>query len=202
MTGGERSIKEALRTSQYWLLFSGYSFQGIPINGLLAHLVIWGVDLGSSKEAAGIFIAALTLAMATSAPIGGLLGDRYGKKPSILTSNLCCLLVMLLAWQRIQTPHQLIVFALAIGFCLNLQIGLYGPLLGDLFGRANIGFLYGTLTTGWGLIGGTGALLWGLIFDLTGNYNLICLVSAICYGITCITILFIRPLTGKCPADS
>jgi len=197
IVGEDWSAKEALKTRQYWLLFVTYSFQGIPINGLLAHLVIWGVDLGSDIRAAGIFMTGLTLPMAIAAPLGGWLGDRHGKRLIIAVSNLCCLLLMVLAWQGVHTAPKLVIFSIAIGFGLNLQIGLFSPYLGDLFGRANIGFLYGIITTGWGLIGGSGAFLWGVIYDTTGSYHLACFFSIICYAIAFIAVLLIQPIGSK-----
>jgi len=194
------STTEALKTSQFWLLFITYSLPGIPLNGLLAHLVMWGVDLGSSKGAAGIFITALTLPMAVAAPFGGWLGDRYGKRRIIAVGFLCAFWIMLWAWYGVHTPKQLILFGIMIGITLNLPIGLFAPYLGDLFGRANIGSLYGILTTGWGLIGGTGALLWGIMFDTTGNYNSACLVSVACYAIAVVAALLVRPIGPK-PAN-
>lgn len=190
-------VKEALKTSQFWLLFITYSLPGIPLNGLLAHLVMWGVDLGSSRAAAGIFITALTLPMAVGAPLGGWLGDKYGKKRIIAIGFLCALLIMLWAWQGVHTPQQLILFGIMVGISLNLPLGLFTPYLGDLFGRANVGSLFGILTLGWGLIGGTGAFLWGIIFDTSGSYNFACLVSTICYAIAVAAVMFVQPVPVK-----
>lgn len=191
------SVKEALRTSQFWLLFIAFSLPGIPLNGLLAHLVMWGVDLGSSKAAAGIFITVLTLPMAIAAPVGGWLGDRYGKRRIIAIGCLCALFIMLWAWQGVHTPKQLILFGIMVGISLNLPLGLFTPYLGDLFGRANVGSLFGILTLGWGVIGGTGALLWGIIFDKSGSYNFACLVSTVCYAIAVAAVTLVRPIPVK-----
>ena len=69
--------------------------------------------------------------------------------------------------------------------------------LGDLFGRASVGALFGVLTMGHSLIGGFGPLLWGRLFEISGSYNTTCLVSAGCYAIAILTAFFIRPTTLK-----
>jgi len=54
------TTREAVRTPQLWLLFATYSVFLILVCGLLAHLVVWGVDLGSPVAGAGIFMIAMT----------------------------------------------------------------------------------------------------------------------------------------------
>ncbi len=81
-----------------------------------------------------------------------------------------------------------------IGLGYGLPTGLFAPYLGDLFGRANVGSLFGIVTMGWGLVGGWGAVLWGIIFDTTRGYNLACLISAGCYALALIALFLIKPL--------
>jgi sugar phosphate permease len=49
-------IKSAVKTSQFLLLFISYSVYSIGVNGLMAHAVAWGTDLGSPEATAGIFL--------------------------------------------------------------------------------------------------------------------------------------------------
>lgn len=189
------AVKDAIMTSQFWLLFVTYSMIGIAINGLLAHLVIWGVDLGSTMATSGFFITLLLAPSIMGRIGGGWLGDKYGKRGVMIVSALPSLLVMLWAWQGIHSPNQLMIFALLMGLSFAFPIGLFAPYLGDLFGRANLGSLFGILTMGWGLIGGWSPLVWGIIFDMTGSYNPACLISAGCYAIALIALVLIRPLS-------
>lgn len=191
------TVKEAIRTPQFWLLFITYSVPGIASQGLLAHLVMWGVDLGYPMAAAGIFVTAMTLPAITAKISGGWLGDRYGKRKIMIISFLLCLLIMLWAWQRVDTAQLLIILAVVMGLSYGLPVGLFTPYLGDLFGRANIGALFGILTMGYGFIAGSGAMMWGMIFDASGSYNLACLLSAGCFAIAVIATSLIRPTKVK-----
>jgi MFS family permease len=191
------TAKEVVKMPQFWLFFIAFSISGIPLQGILSHLVMWGVDLGSTMAVAGIFVTAMSVPSIISKIWGGWLGDKYGKKRIIIISNLFCFLVMLWAWQGIRDARSLIAFAILMGIGYGLPIGLFTPYLGDLFGRAHVGFILGINSAGYGLIGGCGALIWGMIFDMTGNYNPTCLVSAVCYAVAGIAVFLIRPLVKE-----
>jgi MFS family permease len=100
---------------------------------------------------------------------------------------------MLYGWLGVHTQQGLIALSISVGLGTSLQGPLYAPVLGDLFGRARIGSLFGILTFGYGLIGGWGPLIWGSLREATGYYNAAALVSAICYAIAVVAILLIRP---------
>lgn len=191
------SANEAIRTKPFWILFIAYSFVGIPMQGILAHLVIWGVDTGTSKALAGVYITAMSLPSVASRIGGGWLGDRFGKKRVIIISQLCCVLLLVWAWRSVHTSNTLKTFSILIGLGYGIPMGLFAPYLVELFGRANVGTLFGILTLGHGLIGGLGPLIWGHIFDRYGNYNIACLVSAACYLVIAVAVFFIGSSTQK-----
>ena len=193
VAGGGETAKDAIMTSQFWLLVVTYGLLGIIANAIVAHLVAWSVDLGCTPATSGIYVTMLSFTSLGGRIGGGWLGDRYGKRRVIMISSLLSLLVMLWGWQQIESTRELVFFIIMLGSCFALPTGLFAPYLGDLFGKAELGLLFGILTMGWGLIGGWGPMLWGIIFDTTGSYNGACLFSAGCYALTLITVLLIRP---------
>jgi MFS family permease len=191
------TVKQAIGTSQLWLLFITYSVFSLSVNGVLSSLVMWGVDMGSAKATSGIFMTALTIPSIISKIGGGWLGDKYGKKLFILIGQICGVLVMLYGWQGVNTQQSLIVFAILQGIAYGMAMPLFSPYLGDIFGRAYVGSLFGIVTLGSGSIGGCGPLMWGMVYDTFGSYNVACLISAVCYAIAAITIFLVRPLEAK-----
>jgi OFA family oxalate/formate antiporter-like MFS transporter len=187
-------VKRALKTSQFLLLFIAYSVYNIGLNGLVAHAVAWGIDLGSPKATAGIFSTALALPWIFGCVTGGWLGDRFGKTRVMPIGLMLCTAAMLYGWLGVHTQQGLMLFAIAVGLGTGLQVSLYVPLLGDFFGRAHVGSLFGILTCGYGLIGGWGPLIWARLREATGYYNVAALVSAVCYAIAVVAILFVRPM--------
>ena len=187
-------VKRALKTSQFLLLFITYSVYNIGLNGLVAHVVAWGTDLGSPEATAGIFFTAFAAPWILGCIAGGWLGDKYGKGRVMPIGLIIATAAMLYGWLGVHTQQGLMVFAIGVGLGTGLQVPLYVPLLGDLFGRAHVGSLFGILTFGYGVIGGWGPLIWATLREATGYYNVAALVSVVCYAIAVVAILLVRPM--------
>jgi len=190
-------VRDSLRTGQFWILFWVYSLLGIVYNGILGHLVIWSVDLGSSVTLAGIFVTLFNGPSIIARVMGGFLGDKYGKRKILFIGICFSLVIVLIGYKMVTSPLLLGVFAVVLGLSMGFSNTLFAPYLGDLFGREYVGSLFGILTLGWGLIGGVGPLVWGAIYDHIGSYNLALLVSAACYAVTLVILMLIKPLKKK-----
>jgi len=190
-------IKSAFKTPQFLLLFTAYSIYNIGLNGLVFHVVAWGVDLGSVEATAGIFATAFAVPMVIGTIAGGWLGDKYGKSRVMPIGLALATTAMLYGWLGVHTQAGLVALAIGVGIGTGLQVSLYVPLLGDFFGRARVGSLWGILCFGYGLIGGCGPLLWALLRESTGHYNAAALMSAVCYAIGTVVLLFVRPMRAE-----
>jgi MFS family permease len=189
------SPREALKTLPFWMLLIAYGFIGVPLQGLLAHTVMWGVDLGAAKADAGIFMTALSLPMVAGQFFGGWIGDRWKKKWVLVISNFICLLIMIVAWLAVSTTTALMIFAIVFGVVFGAAVVLFVPYLGDLYGRASVGTLLGIMTLSHGLIGGSGPLIWGRVFNTTGSYSYACLISAVAFAIVVVVLLLTKPVS-------
>jgi MFS family permease len=190
-------VKRALKTSQFALLFTAYSVYNIGLNGIEAHVVAWGIDLGSPQATAGIFSTAVAVPWILGCVAGGWLGDKYGKSRVMPIGLMIATAAMLYGWLGVHSQPGLIMLSIGIGLGTGLQVPLYAPLLGDFFGRARIGSLFGILTFGYGLVGGWGPLIWARLRDATGSYNTAALVSTICYAIAVVALLLVRPMKAE-----
>jgi len=187
-------VKRALKTSQFALLFISYSVYNIGLNGIEAHAVAWGTDLGSPQATAGIFSTALAVPWIFGCVAGGWLGDKYGKTRVMPIGLMIATAAMLYGWLGVHTQQGLRALCIGVGLGTGLQVPLYVPVLGDLFGTARVGSLFGILTLGYGLIGGWGPLIWARLREATGYYNVAALVSAVCYAIAVAALLLVRPM--------
>jgi MFS family permease len=183
---------QILGTRNFWCFFVAYSVIGIPLQGVLAHVIIWGVDLGYSSANSGLIMAALTLPSVPVRVIGGWMGDRFGKKRVLIFFNLFAAAIWLSGGFYIHDRWSFLVFIILLGFAYSAPFSLYTPFLGDIFGRANVGTLMGILTLGHGIIGGVGPYVWGWIADTTGSYLLNCPISAVCYGIVAVALYLLK----------
>ncbi|OGN97630.1 MAG: hypothetical protein A2Z77_04515 [Chloroflexi bacterium RBG_13_51_36] len=188
------NIKRALKTPQFLMLLTAYSVYNIGLNGLAAHSVTWGTELGCPEAAAGIFATVFALAWMVGSVAGGWLGDKYGKGRVMPVGLIIATAAMLYGWLGVHTQPGLMALSIGVGLGTGLQVPLYAPLLGDLFGRARVGSLFGIITFGYGLIGGWGPLIWATLRETTGSYNTAALVSTVCYAIAVVAILLVRPM--------
>ena len=190
-------VKRAVKTSQFLLLFVAYSVYNIGLNGVVAHVVAWGIDLGSPQATAGIFFTAFAAPWVLGSIAGGWLGDKYGKSIVMPIGLIIATAAMLYGGLGVHSQPGLMVLAIGIGLGTGLQVPLYAPLLGDLFGRAHVGSLFGIVTFGYGLIGGWGPLIWAGLREATGSYNDAALLSTVCYAMSAVALLLIRPMKAE-----
>ena len=187
-----QTTRHALGTKGFWYFFIAYSVTGIPLQGILSHVIIWGVDIGFSSASSGMLMAALTIPSIPVRILAGWFGDRFGKKKMLIFFNLCSVAIWLFGWFFIADSKSLLIFIILLGFAYSAPFSLFTPFLGDLYGRWIIGSLMGILTLGHGIIGGTGPYIWGWIADKTGSYILNCPISAACYVIVVISLILIK----------
>ena len=84
----------------------------------------------------------------------------------------------------------LMVFAAVFGF----GFAAYGPVIpavcAEVFGKANMGVIFGAVTTGGALGGAAGPVVTGFIFDQSGSYTGAWILAIACVAVS--TILFAR----------
>jgi len=84
------------------------------------------------------------------------------------------------------------VFALAFGFSFLVTAPLTPTLVGRLYGFSHVGILSGFITTVHHLGGGIAAWGGGALFDLTGSYQAVLVISAIMAAIAAVGTMMIR----------
>lgn len=181
------TVREALRTRSFWCILFAGSIAAIPGIGISGHFVNWGLDIaraaGISPEIAmGRIKLSITLSvigMIIGSFIGGPLSDRIGRKPVILTGLALTVPVFLYAAQ-ISTMSGVVVAPAFMGFFGGLAGPVLGAYLGDIFGRSALTSIFGLIIFAIGIIGGSGAVFFGWLYDVTGTYKLAWIVSAIC----------------------
>ena len=92
-----------------------------------------------------------------------------GKLPSIIGALLIAASMLWLIWAK--EPWMLYLFAFVYGFSYSGLASSLGALLGDIFGWARIGMMFGILEISWGVGAALGPAMGGLVFDHTGNYS-------------------------------
>jgi MFS family permease len=190
VASGGLTLRQALRTSSFWLLFAGFVLIVIAVYGVMLHQVPFATDRAIDE---GWAAWSVTVAGATSI-IGrfffGWLADRSREKKYALYPACGVLMLSLLMLIFVNHAWSLMLFAAFFG----LGFAPYGPVIPavvvEVFGKANMGAIFGVVTTGGALGGAAGPYITGLIFDVSGSY-----VWAWVLGLFCVaasTVLFSR----------
>jgi len=184
-------LKDALKTYSFWLFLFVMSTCGSGDFLISTHLIPLATDYGISPSTAGNMLAWFGLLSMGGILIVGPLSDRVGNKILIALTFLLRFFLFLLIL-RYQNLFSFYFFAAAFGFTFLITAPLTTTLVGRMYGFSNVGLLSGFVTTVHHLAGGFWAYMGGLLFDRTGNYRIIFIISATMALIAFVCSIFIR----------
>jgi len=166
-----RSVRDALRTAPFWLLYASLTLSCIGLFVPMVHLSPYAQDLGYT-EAQGVTLVSLI-------GLGSLLGrftvgpfaDRMGREAS-LAAMYAGLGIMLIVWWAASAWWLLAVFAVVFGVCYGAYVALMPTIVMDLYGPSAVSGITGFLYTGAGIGTLIGPWLAGVAYDALGGYDL------------------------------
>ena len=181
----EFSLREIIRTRQFWLLSTSLFAFLFCLYTITVHIVIHATGLGISATSTANVLATIGGLSIAGNVIIGIVSDRIGPKLSLIISF--ALMAVALLWLQLATElWGLYLFAVIFGFAMGGAGLLFSPLTAELFGLASLGAIQG-ITNLVGAVGiTTGPLMAGVIFDLTTSYNL---VFWICVGLCVVALI-------------
>lgn len=184
------TLKEAIRTSQFWLLCCFFFCIAFAMLTIMTHIVPHAISEGVSSSLAAIVLSAIGgVATAALIPVGTMV-DRIGVKNVALV--LTSLLAMSLLFVSLvgNAVWSLFVFAVVFGIAFSSLDILLSMLSSSLFGLISLGAIIGFVNAMLQLGGALGPFVAGFIFDTNGNYKLAFLIcTAVCIIAVIITLL-------------
>jgi MFS family permease len=185
--------RAALRTPAFWAMTLGLMGCGFTDFLMTTHLPTYATDLGMAPavaaNAVSIWAAANVLGILTAGAVATRVGTRGAL---VLTYGLRAASLFYLPLVR--EPWQLYLFAGLFGATFFTTAPLASTLVGQLFGPAHHGAIFGASNLFHHSAGALGSYAGGLVFDLTGSYRPIFLLSAlVVVGSAGVTSLARRP---------
>jgi len=194
-------LRGAMRSYSFWLFLFTMFVCGSGDFLVTTHLVAFVTDYNIPPVKAANMLGWFGLLSLAGILIAGPASDRIGNKiPIALTFVIRFFLFLLIL--RYQSSLSFYIFALAFGFTSLITSPLTPTLMGRLYGMSHIGLLTGFIITIHHLAGGFWAYLGGLIFDKTGSYRLIFLLSLIMAFLAIFSSLFIKEKRHYPSSDS
>lgn len=177
-TSRDLRLREAMHTRSFWLFLVTMFICGSGDFLVTSHLIPLVTDHGFSPVTAGNMLAWLGLMSLAGILVVGPLSDLIGNKTPIAFTFLLrfILFFLILKYQNLGSFY---VFSLGFGFTLLITAPLNATLMGRLYGFSHLGLISGFISTVHHLGGGFWAFMGGSIFDRTGSYRLVFILSAI-----------------------
>ena len=173
-----KSLGEAARTRQFWLLIGIYAICGFNDFFVTTHVVAFAQDRGLDAFLAGNLLAILGITGLIGVIASGAWGDRVGAIPPTLASFIARVAVFGLVVVD-QSPLSVAIFALVFGVTFLVTAPLTVLFVRDNFGTRNLGALTGLITMIHHMCGGFGAWLGAVVFDRSGNYGSVFLIMSL-----------------------
>ncbi|HME43703.1 MAG TPA: MFS transporter, partial [Syntrophorhabdales bacterium] len=172
----DMNLSQALRTRSYWLFMIVMFICGSHDFFITTHLIPFATDHGVSPATASNMLAWFGLMGLAGILIAGPVADLIGVKIPIILTFALRVAIFLLILRRTDVTS-IYTFALAAGFTVLITAPLNPPLMVRLFGLSHVGLLAGVITTVHHLGGGFWAFAGGMIFDYTGGYTSVFVLS-------------------------
>ncbi len=172
------NLRQALSLPPFWFLAFGFFVCGFTMAFANIHFMAYADDMGMSEIHAADVVA-VTAVCSIFGSIGlGLLADRRSRPHVLgltyLLRGLSFLLLLILPKDNL-----IFFYSLVLGISWTATTPLTAAISADIFGRQNLGVIFGTMFTFMNLGMGVGSLLDGLIFDMSGGYTIALIINGV-----------------------
>jgi sugar phosphate permease len=181
---GGFTVSAAIRTSAFWFIVIGMTFQQFVRTGVVSQMIPHLEQVGFTRAVAATMMIILAVFAASSKLIFGRLSESITARISfivIMVLQGIGLTILLVSGDSWIAWGAIVVFGLGMG-----GVGALTPLvIFDMFGLKQFGSISGLTRMAVAIPIFTGPILAGLIFDSTGKYDL---MFAITIGLLVISI--------------
>jgi OFA family oxalate/formate antiporter-like MFS transporter len=191
---GGRSVREALKSREFWCLWLTWVFAGAAGASMIVLATGFGLNRGLNLSQAVVLLTAFNLTNGCGRLISGYFSDRIGRS-RIMAMSFAGAGVAYLIMPHVVGLWTWASLAAVIGFAFGTLFAVSGPLAGDCFGMVHFGAIFGLVFTAYGFVSGPlGPWLSGHLLDLTrGNYALVFSYLGLMYLGAAGLILLVQP---------
>ena len=172
------TVKEAMRTSSYWLLVWAVGLRNVVHSGmsfLLAPVIVWflmgsGRTEDASLPIAALFVGLISFSALIMNPMMGWLGDKWSKQKLSAVAMIGGALSLLVLVDRTGNLWQLTLFVVLLAFSETAN-PLAWAIMGDFFGRRSYATLRGWQHLPDQFMSMSTPVWMGVVVDQTGSYK-------------------------------
>lgn len=194
------TLKEALAGSAFWLLAFGFFVCGFTMAFANAHFMAYADDMGMATTRAADIVAATALFSILGSFVLGIAADRHPRKRVLAVTYALRGISFALLWILPVGPL-LFVYAMVLGISWTATTPLTAAISADLYGRKNIGVIFGTMFSFMNIGFGAGSFLDGLVYDALGSYRVALLANAALGLLAAAAVMQVAHLASPRPRD-
>jgi MFS family permease len=171
------AVREAFGHRAFWLLTLGYFVCGFQVVFIGAHLPSYVLDKGLTANVGMLALALIGLFNIFGTYGFGLAGGRWRKKNLLAGLYFARSIVIVVFLLAPLTPASVAIFAAAMGLLWLGTVPLTNGLVAQIFGVRYLAMLSGFVFFSHQLGSFLGVWLGGLIFDMTGAYDIVWMIA-------------------------
>jgi predicted MFS family arabinose efflux permease len=166
------ALKRALRSTTFWCLFFGFFVCGMHVSFLSVHLPGFVHLCGLPLYVGAGAISLIGLFNIAGSLIAGELSQRWRRRELLIAIYTLRGILMTTFLMVEKTTTTVLVFSALMGILWLSTVPPTIALVARNFGTRWLATIFGIVFLGHQLGGFTGAFLGGIVFDRTGNYDL------------------------------
>ena len=188
----EWTLRAAMRTPALWILASGIGTLFLVQAGVNTHLAALLRDNGLNAVSAGIGISLSAAFMGAGSLFWGWIAERFPVR-YVLAADAVAVAVPAALFLTMNTTTEALIYSSLFGFGVGGMLSVPPVAYADYYGRQSLGVIRGVTEPFTSLEQAVGAVLSGIVFDLTNSYAWALIAFAVLGGLTAVVILFARP---------
>jgi len=166
----DATLREALRTPAFWILFFTVFCYAVAQLGMLDHLVLYLVDLGYERAEAANALE-LTVGAGILAKLGaGVVALRFPTRV-VLVANTALLALGVALLPLAGDPRLLTLCGVAFGIATSARDVLIPLAAAEFFGTRSFAQIYGVMMLAYFPGGGLGPIAMARAYDVLGSYE-------------------------------
>lgn len=191
----EFTLRQALKTSAFWLFLVAYAFQLAGQTAISVHLIPLLTDRGIEAMLAGAMMSLMLFFTIPSRVLGGIIADRIQKQYLSFIIGAAFLLQALGIAAFLIKPGipTIYVFLILYGFGTGAAPTLAVLIRGRFFGRKAYGSISGVSSFIMGPVGIISPIYAGWVYDTTRSYVTAFIVFGSLAALAALLVCFVRP---------
>jgi MFS family permease len=172
-------MKDVLLRSQFWLLAISFAICGFTTSGLFqTHLIPHGIEHGFSEMTMAMSLGLMGATDIVGTLLSGWLCDRFNHR-KLLAFYYALRGLSLIGLPYVESTEQLMLFSVVYGLNWLSTVPVTSTLTADLFGRRNVGVVFGWICCAHQIGAAAAAYFAGYLHSVLSSYNL----AFVCSGV-------------------